>query len=91
MKVQLIAAQIEVAPNTFTVVVLGAFPIALRTAAGAFPLKAHIDSFTLVIKLGLRDVPRVFHAQQTSEQLGISHLIPLRRIPDFLLATHSNS
>src|SRR5664279_4971361 len=91
MQVQLITAEIKVAPDALAVVMLGAFPIAYRTAPGPFPLKPYIDAFTLQIEPGFGDVPWLFDAQQPSEQLGIPHPVPLRRRPDFLLVAHSNS
>lgn len=88
---QLITAEIKIAPDALPVVVLGGFPIALRTAPRSLPLKPDIYAFALQIEPGFRDVPGLFDAQQPSEQLGISHPGPVRRRPDFLLVAHSNS
>jgi hypothetical protein len=91
VQIQLITAEIKVAPDALAVVVLGAFPIAFRTAPGTSPLKPYVDAFALQIEPSFCDVPWLFDAQQPSEQLGISHPVPLRRRPDFLLVAHSNS
>jgi hypothetical protein len=91
VQVQLIAAEIEVSPDPFPMVVLRALQTAFRAAPRALPLQANVDALTLEIKLCLRDIPWVFDAQQPSQQLGISHPTPLRRRPDFLLVAHSKS
>ncbi len=69
-------------------VVLRALHIAFRAAPRPLPLQANVDALTLEIEPRLSDIPWVFDAQQPSKQLGISHLAPLRRRPDFLLVAH---
>ena len=91
MQLELIAAEIKVSPDPFAMVMLRALQTALRTAPRTLALQANIDALTLQIELRLRDIPVILDAQQSSQQIGISHRTPLRQRPDFLLAAHSKS
>ncbi len=91
MKVQLITAQIEVAPNAFAMIVFGALATARWATTRAAPLKSDIDAAVLEIELGFGDIPGVSNAQQATQQFGIAHSTSLRRPPRFLYLAHSNS
>jgi hypothetical protein len=91
MQEELIAAEIEVAPGSFSMIVLWAIQPALRASPWPAPFEANIDSLALTIELGFGDVPGILNPKQLLEEFGVAHGEELRRRRKFLSPAHPNS
>jgi hypothetical protein len=62
MQEQLVAAEVQIAPDTFAVVMLWALAIAVRAPARALPLKPNIDTLELEVQVRFCDIPGVLNS-----------------------------
>src|SRR5664279_3333738 len=56
---------------------LGALAIALRATARALPLQSDIDALELEVELRFRNVPGILNSEQSSQQFGVAHALPI--------------
>jgi len=82
MEEQLITTEVEVAPDTLTMIMPGSWSIALRAEARAFPLQVRVDPLEFQVDLGFFDDPGALEAKQLSDELRITHTPILRRPPN---------
>ncbi len=73
MEIELVAAQIEITPDTLAMIVLCALAPTHWTMPRTAPLQANIHTSPLEIELRFRHVPGVFNPKQPTKQLGIAH------------------
>lgn len=75
MDEKLIAAQVEVPPDAFTMIVLGRITITDRASPCTPPFNRDVDALELDVEGGISYLPRRFNPQKRAQKLQIAHTV----------------